>query len=245
MKSVSFDSELCKFGIGLFETIKVKDKAIDLDLHLDRMFNSIDILNLNVNYNKDFIKDIINLYIKENNIKDKALRITIFDKGYNISTRDIPYDKEDYNRGFTLNISSIKRGNSIIYKHKTTNYYENIYTKRNAMKAGYDDGIFLNTDDIILECSMSNIYFIKNNEVYTPSSDLPILNGTMKKRVFNACNILGINIHEKHIKLDKIGDYDFVFISNSLMNIMKVSRIEDNYYNQSNEVFEKIFNFIK
>ena len=47
--NVSFNSELSKFGIGLFETIKIEEYPIDLDLHLDRLFNSVNELNLTIN----------------------------------------------------------------------------------------------------------------------------------------------------------------------------------------------------
>ena len=83
-----------------------------------------------------------------------------------------------------ITISPIKRGDSIIYRHKTTNYYENIYTKRYASENNFDDGIFVNQQDIILECSMSNIFFIKEDKIYTPHRNLPILNGIMKEHIF-------------------------------------------------------------
>ena len=181
---VSFDSQLTKFGIGLFETIRVEKTALDLDMHMDRMFKSIELLKLNIKYDKKFLKEAILNYIKENKIENKALRLTIFDEGYNISIRDIVYDEETYNRGYKLTISPIKRGDSIIYRHKTTNYYENIYTKRYASENNFDDGIFVNQQDIILECSMSNIFFIKEDKIYTPHRNLPILNGIMKEHIF-------------------------------------------------------------
>ena len=85
MKSnVSFNSTLTKFGIGLFETIKVTDYPLDLDLHMNRLFNSIKELNLSIENDKEFYKETILKYIKENNLKNKALRLTVFDEGYNI-----------------------------------------------------------------------------------------------------------------------------------------------------------------
>ena len=48
--SASFNSDLSKFGIGLFETIKVEKDPIDLDLHINRMFNSIKELNINIQF---------------------------------------------------------------------------------------------------------------------------------------------------------------------------------------------------
>ena len=39
--SVSFNSNLSRFGIGVFETIKVTDRPLYLEYHLNRAFNSI------------------------------------------------------------------------------------------------------------------------------------------------------------------------------------------------------------
>ena len=66
MKSnISFNSTLTKFGIGLFETIKVTDYPLDLDLHMNRLFNSIKELNLSIENDKEFYKETILKYIKE------------------------------------------------------------------------------------------------------------------------------------------------------------------------------------
>lgn len=238
--NISFNSELCKFGIGLFETIKVTNRPIDFDIHMDRIFNSIKELNLNIKLERKFIENEILNYIENNNIINKALRLTVFDEGYNISTRDILYTQDMYIRGFKLNISPIKRGNSILYKHKTTNYFENIYTKNYANENGFDDGIFLNSEGTILECSMSNIFFIKDDIVLTPSSNLPILNGTKKKRIIETCQELNIKVEETEINVNEIHKFDFIFISNSLMGAMKVVQIEDILYDDKNIIFDRI-----
>lgn len=242
--NVSFNSELSKFGIGLFETIKVEKGPLDLDLHMNRMFKSIETLNMNIKYHKDFLTKSILNYIDDNKIENKALRLTVFDEGYNISIRHITYNEETYKKGFKLTVSPIKRGDSIIYKHKTTNYYENIYTKKYANENNFDDGLFVNCEDTILECSMSNIFFIKGNKIYTPHSDLPILNGIMKRKILDICKNLNIDVIEGEIKLQNINNYDFAFISNSLMKVMKVSQIDRITYRSNNEVFEKIISCI-
>lgn len=243
--NISFNSALCKFGIGVFETIRVEGEPIDLSLHMSRMFNSIEVLNISTSYDKKYLTDKIQEYIKENKIYNKALRITVFDEGYNISTRDILYDENSYKKGFKINISPIKRGNSIIYRHKTTNYFESIYTKNYANEKGYDDGLFLDMNNTILECSMSNIFFIKENCIFTPSKELPILNGTMKNRIIEICKKLNIDIIEKNINIDEVKDFDFVFVTNSLMKVMKVIEIEGIIYNKENNIFNDILACLK
>lgn len=238
--NVSFNSTLSKFGIGLFETIKVTNHPEDLDLHMDRIFNSVSDLNLKIDNDKSFYKDKIIEYIDKNNIVNKALRLTLFDEGYNISIRDINYSLDMYKRGFSLCISPIKRSDSILYKHKTTNYFENIYSKNYANSLGYDDAIFLDSNENILECSMSNIFFIKDDTIYTPRDSSPILNGIMKNKVEDICNRLDIKIKKQDIKLSQIKNFDTSFITNSLMGIMPVSNINGYEYEKNNNLIDII-----
>ena len=96
--NISFNSSLSKFGIGLFETIKIENEPIDFDLHIDRLYSSVKDLNIKMNIDKNTLEKEILTYIKDNNIKNKALRITLFDEGYNISTRDIIYNDKMYKK---------------------------------------------------------------------------------------------------------------------------------------------------
>lgn len=243
--NVSFNSQLTKFGIGVFETIKIKDgHPMYLGLHLDRIFKSINDLDLDINESRSFIETKIIEYIKYEKINNKALRLTMFDEGYNLSIRDIIYNQEIYNRGFKLCISPITRGDSIIYRHKTTNYFESIYTKKFAADNGCDDAIFTDCYGRILECSMSNIFFIKEGKIYTPHKRLPILNGTMKRRIMELCVELKINIEQCDIKITDIEKFEFCFLSNSLMGVMKVSQINKIKFECFNNIFEKLWSKI-
>ena len=179
-------------------------------------------------------------YIKENNVKNKALRLTVFDEGYNISLRDITYNEDTYKKGFSLCISPIKRGDSIIYRHKTTNYFESMYSKHYATDRNFDDAIFLDSLSNILECSMSNIFFIKSNTIYTPKSSSPILNGIMKSNVKSICKNLDINLVECDINISCIDEYDAVFVTNSLMGIMPVTNICDVNYDKNYNLIKKL-----
>lgn len=244
--SVSFNSELGKFGIGLFETIKVeKSKPICIEMHLDRLFNSSNELNISIKYSKEELNKIVNKYIIDNKITRKAIRISIFDEGYNISHRDLIYTEKLYEKGFKVMISPIKRGDSILYRHKTSNYFENIYTKKYASSKGFDDGVFIDLNDNILECSMSNIFFIKDNKIYTPSSKYPILNGIMKKRIVALCGELNIEVIETDIKITEIKNFKYCFVSNSLMGIMKVTQIEQFNFEKENKLFDYLWRNLK
>ncbi|KXZ39734.1 4-amino-4-deoxychorismate lyase [Alkalithermobacter thermoalcaliphilus JW-YL-7 = DSM 7308] len=241
---ISLESNLTKFGIGLFETIKVyKGIPMLLDNHLERIYNSINELNISFDICKNEMKNIIIKHSK--NINNKALRLTIFDDGYNISLRDIPYTQSDYLRGYKLKIAPIIRGSSILYTHKTVNYLENIYSKKEALKHGFDESLFINMKNIILEGSMTNIFFIKDNIVYTPCESLSILPGIIRQEIIDICTKEKIKIKKTKIQLSSVKDFEFCFITNSLIELIKVSNIEDTYFKKENKLFKFIESKLK
>ena len=238
--NIDIESDLVKFGMGLFETIKIKEEPIYLNCHLDRLFKSINDLELNFKIEKEFLKKEIINYINLNNIKNKAFRVTVYDKGYFFSIRDINYTIKIYNEGFSLTISPIKRCESIINKHKTTNCFENIYSKKFANSNGFDDAIFLNHKNNILETSISNIFFIKKNKIFTPQNNLYFLDGIIRKKIIKLCKINNIDLIETNINIDNINEFEFCFISNSLLDIIRVSKIDYVNFNKKNKIFDTL-----
>ncbi|MCT4585409.1 MAG: aminotransferase class IV [Peptostreptococcaceae bacterium] len=237
------DTKHFKFGIGLFETIKILNKKpIFLEEHLNRLKKSIIDLKLNYEINfislKNDIKKIALLYDK------KAIRITINEMGYNIALRDINYNKLDYKKGYSLCFSNIKRGYSFLYNHKTTSYYENMYNKEYALGRGFDDSIFLDTKDSLLETSFCNIFFTKDNNIYTPKIENQALNGIVRTKIFKIAEINNLNIQQLIINIDDIKNFEGCFITNSLMNIIYVNSIENIVFKETN-IIKYISNQLK
>lgn len=238
------DTNHFKFGIGLFETIKILNKEpIFLEEHLNRLKNSIKYLKLNYKINyiglKNDIKKIALLYNK------KAIRITVNEAGYTIALRDISYSELDYKKGYSLCFSNIKRGCSILYNYKTTSYYENIYNKEYALERGFDDSIFLDTNNYLLETSFCNIFFTKGDNIYTPKIKNQALNGIIRKKIFQISIINNLNIKELKINIKDIKNFEGCFITNSLMNIIYVNSIENITFRQTDiikNLIEKLKN---
>ena len=112
MKSnVSFNSTLTKFGIGLFETIKVTDYPLDLDLHMNRLFNSIKELNLSIENDKEFYKEtILNdlLFSDEISIDDYFINYTVDDMGsYYYIVTTIKQNDSSYSFNLEINIETL------------------------------------------------------------------------------------------------------------------------------------------
>ncbi len=139
-----------------------------------------------------------------------------------------PYDAKLYEEGMSLVVSNYKRSTSCpISRHKTTNLLKSIMMKEEAKKRSAHEAIIINTDEHVAECVVSNIFFVNNGRVVTPSTDTNILPGITRRTVLDICNDSNIPISEEYFMVEKLLKSDEVFITNSLMEIMPVSRIDD------------------
>ena len=236
---VSFNSNLAKYGKGLFETIKVVNgEAVFLTKHLKRLYDSIQALNIDFNLSRVILREKIIDFVSD--LEEKALRVTVCDEGYNLSTRDIPYTESDYKEGYDLMISDIKRGNNPLYRHKTTNYFTNLYAKKKAQNEGCDDILFLNTDNFVLESTAANIFFIKGQKIYTPAIKLPLLPGVIRDEVLTIAKELDFETKELMLERPELALFDCAFLTNSLVGLIKVNGIGSIKYHTENNIFNRL-----
>ena len=227
--NIEIDSGLF-FGRGVFETILVKEKAIFLDEHIERLNKSINALSLGKVINKD---DVIS-FINENNIKNKALKIVVTEKNLVYSTREIKYKDEDYINGFKVRISEVLRNStSRVVAFKTLNYLENIIEYELCQSSGFNEAIFFNELGNLCEGCTSNIFIVKNKKIYTPPVKDGLLPGVVRNWV-----IKNFQVKETRITKEELLNSDEVFLTNSLVGVIKVSSIEDKLFDS--EVVKEI-----
>ena len=91
---------------------------------------------------------------------------------------------------------------------------------RDAKLKGAFEPIFYNQLDIITEGAIRNIFFIKDNVIYTPKTDLGILNGITRQKVIELAKVSGYNVQETHINYNTISDMDEAFITSSSVDVL-------------------------
>jgi 4-amino-4-deoxychorismate lyase len=160
--------------------------------------------------------------LQEYEIHNCILKVIVTEKNIVMSTRQSVYKPEDYSKGFKVKLSSLKRNP---YSHtayiKSLNYTDNILEKERASGEGFDEVFFLNTHGEIAEGSVSNIFFVKDKKIYTPAIECGILDGIVRGWVINNFSVcVGRFVTEDITKADE------VFITNSVMGIMKVKHFE-------------------
>lgn len=209
------------FGLGLFETILLyKGKPVFLDGHLARINKSIVDLGLNID---KLERDEVFQYLNNKNILEyEVLKIVLSEKNRLFLKREYIYTEKDYQKGFSLNISKVRRNESSIFTfHKTLNYGDNILEKRKSKKLGYDEPIFLNSKNQITEGATSNIFVVVEDKIYTPKLSCGLLNGIVRQYIISNYDVI-----EKEIDIEFLNNADEIFLTNSLFGIMPVNNLE-------------------
>ncbi|MBI2471551.1 MAG: aminodeoxychorismate lyase [Planctomycetes bacterium] len=231
------------YGDGLFETLRTYGKTpFRLEDHVVRLSNSARYFGIPFHYTSHKIQQIIEQLLVENNLNDAYIRMTLsrgtgvnglIPKGactptFVVHAKPlIAYPVSLYKTGASLITSHIRRSTTCpVSCHKTLNFLTNYLIKREASEKGAHDALMLNTDDHIAECAVSNIFIVEKNTVITPSLKANVLPGITRRIILELCKANGIHASEELFGLERVIGADEVFISNSLMEIMPVSRID-------------------
>ena len=229
-------------GIGAFETIAVYNKKpLFLSEHIRRLNDALVFLGIQ----KTITVDPLLNYIAKTQQKTYALKIMVSEKNTIIKKRVNPYLKSPlYIEGAKLKYSSIlKNETSPLTYHKTLAYSQNLLEKQKATKEGVLDFIFCNTKGFIAEGSICNIFFIKDNNIFTPSVNSGLLSGIVRAYIISK-----YTVKEQLISKEFILGVDECFITNSLMGIMPIKVLDNKIFTirkQTNSIMKEYKNMIK
>ena len=231
--NISIFSEGFSYGFSLFETIKIENgKIIFFNEHIERLKNNTKDLDMEFSQDIDSLKKHCYELINKNHIKKGVLKITLTkDTNSNkliISNSEKYYENNVYDKGFKIKLSKVKRNQfSILPYIKSNNYMENYIERKKALENGYDEILFLNIDNKVCEGAISNIFYIKNNIIYTPKVECGLLPGIVRKKIIDLAKNIGCIIIEDEFTLDEVLSADEVFLTNSLFDIMPVNTIDN------------------
>ena len=218
------------YGHGLFETIKVRDgRPLFLAAHHARLTASGHALELPYKLPLDKFRERLLKVISANSVAHGSAKVTLFNQGETlgelITTREFTYSPETYARGFRLQTRPTGRRVSGLSGHKTLNYLENIRARRAALAAGYDEALFIDTTGEVIEGAGTNLFIVRDGVALTPPLASGPLPGIARAQVLA---LLGYaRARETVITTADLLAATEVFVTNALLGVMPVSRIDE------------------
>jgi 4-amino-4-deoxychorismate lyase len=115
---------------------------------------------------------------------------------------------------------------------KSTSYAVNMAADAEAKRRGADEAIFVDADGVVLEGTVTNVWWRKGDLLCTPSLDLGILAGVTRQTLVELAGPCGYRVEEGAFPLGAVADADEVFTSSSVREIMPVVELDGRHFDQ-------------
>jgi branched-chain amino acid aminotransferase len=260
-----FDSGFL-LGDGVWEGIRLYNGSLCfIEDHLKRLFNGANKLKIDIGKSESEIKQLIYKTIKANKmINDVHIRV-IISRGL----KKTPYQHPNaniggpsiviipeykianssmFNDGISLCLVNTIRGtqNSQNPQLNTLSKLNCIFGCLEADEKGFDEGIMLDINGNVSTCNSTNLFIVKNEEVWTSTSEY-CLPGITRKNIINICKNNQILIKEKHFVIEDVYNAEEVFVTGTFAGVIPAIKI-DNYKignGQIGPITYKLFNLYK
>ena len=237
-----FDNKMVYEGESIYEVLRiVRGAPLFLGDHYERLVNSIqnrkqpnlstcDNLRRNIKTLAEIEKpNEVNLKIVFNYNSSKSAYLIYFIK------TSYPSDKQ-YKEGVKGILFSAERTdpNSKVIQQELKSSIE----ARLAIEKAYE-ALLVNGKNFITEGSRSNIFFIKNETIYTAPDSL-ILGGITRKHLLGLCNETGIEVRYQCVKADEIQDYDSVLMSGTSPILLPFNQVDSRQFAVNDPTVEQL-----
>ncbi len=236
------------YGDGIFETLRVYGGRIfRLEAHLARLRASARKIALPLPWDDNGLGETLRECLKVNRCEEAVLRLTVSrgpgPPGLDPALCPTPtlvvltrpfngYPETMYRAGVSAALVSVRKPAADVLDPgiKSANYLNNILARIEAKQAGADEAILLNGDGFLAEGSVSNLFFVKDQTLFTPSPAAGILNGITRQVVLEIARAEGIPVEEDLLRPAALRSADEAFLTNTTYEVMPVRRVDERRY---------------
>jgi branched-chain amino acid aminotransferase len=232
------------YGDGVFEGIRFYNgRVFRLDEHIDRLFDSARAIALNIGMEKSAVIEATLETIRQNNLQDGYIRLVVTrgvgDLGLNpylcpkasiiiIASAITLYPAEKYENGLEVVTCATRRipHGALSPMVKSLNYLNNVLAKIEAINAGAGEGLMLNEQGFVAECTGDNIFIVKNGVISTPPIASGALAGVTRAVVFELAREFGIPIVEPMMTRYDIFTADECFLTGTAAEVIPAVKLD-------------------
>jgi len=237
------------YGTAVFEGIRAYRTAqgtaiFRLSDHVWRLINSAKIYLMDLNLSADEIIDAIKSTVAANGFEECYIRPIAYygygEMGVNPLANRVEFavaawpwenylGKEAQTRGIRCMVSSWRRINPLTLPPQakaSANYANAALAKIEAVKAGYDEAIMLNTSGMVSEGTGENIFRVKRGILSTPNASAGILRGITRDTVIQLATDARVKCQRIDISREELYTSDELFLCGTAAGITPVSEVD-------------------
>jgi branched-chain amino acid aminotransferase len=223
------------YGYGVFETMRVYDgKVFRIVEHIQRLFEGLRFLGIESPLSNDEVQAACSVLIERNSVRDGVARVYMTSgigdlvpvslAGRGATTVVVVQERKFDVRGLHVIVAS-RRLDKGLSRFKTANRLPYLLAAYEAEQARANEAILLNTENRVLEFFSSNLFVVKNAEIFTPPLEDGPLPGITRGAILLLSSELRIAAHEVSFGLDFLEGAEEIFATSSLMEIVPVLRV--------------------
>lgn len=255
---ISTGNRALRYADGLFETMRMyHDTILNVDLHFERLFSGMKVLQIEIPklYSKEFFVTAANALLKKNSHGENArIRLMIFrngcggifdsennSPGYIIETWPLPEKIKLNENGLVVDIfTDAKKSCDTFSNLKSNNYLSSVMAGLFVKKNKLNDAILLNVFGRVCESAISNIFVVKDKNIFTPSLSEGCVAGTTRRWILENFSHELLMINEKELHVDDLLEADEIFLTNAIHPVRWIQNFRGrNYGNRvANEVYD-------
>lgn len=235
------------YGMGLFETFRTYGGVPFLLMeHLERLAAGCRELAIQYEPDEERIRELIARLLSANGLRDAYFRLSI-SAGTDLlglpgdrydAPAEILYVKalpepipEAWDKGRGLQLLQTRRNTPEgEFRLKSFHYMNSILGKRELAAypwAAGAEGLFLDDCGFVSEGTVSNLFFLQDGVLYTPSPETCLLQGVTRNWVIRAAMEAGMEVEEGFYPWEAVLEADEVFLTNSIQELVPVTRLFD------------------
>ncbi|MGW7976139.1 D-amino-acid transaminase [Staphylococcus xylosus] len=227
------------FGDGIYEYIRVYDNNVfTAKEHFERLLRSAKEIGLELKYNVDELTELIQELLSTNNVVNGGVYIQVTrgaaPRDHAFPTPSVEANIMAFTKSYDRPYKLLEEGiNAITIEDirwlrcdiKSLNLLGNVLAKEYATKYNAQEAI-QHRGDIVTEGSSSNVYAIKNGEIYTHPVNNYILNGITRMVIKSVAEDKGIPFNEEVFTLDFLKNADEIIVSSTSIEVMPVVKLD-------------------
>ncbi|MFC7204414.1 aminotransferase class IV [Haloferax namakaokahaiae] len=224
------------YGDAAFETLRAYGGSVfHWRAHAERLAETCDVLGLDHGQSDGELRAIIDETLAENDLEDAYVRLSITrgTQAGRLTPADVVEPRvvvivEPLERGgrgsesvwdgpATVQTVKTRRipDRSVPARAKTHNYLNGILARLELRVTGADEALMLDAEGYVTEGATSNLFFVHDDALCTPSLDGPVLPGITRRVVLDLARDEGIPIRERRFTPDDVREADEAFLTNS------------------------------
>jgi branched-chain amino acid aminotransferase len=232
------------YGDGVFEGIRFYNgKVFRLEDHIERLYKSAAAICMVIPMDRPAMTEALLETIRRNELQDGYIRLVVTrGKGnLGLSPEHCPkpkviiiaakitlYPEESYANGLKVVTCATRRiaHGALSPMVKSLNYLNNIMAKIEATHAGAGEGLMLNEQGYVAECTGDNIFVITGGQIFTPPISSGALAGVTREVAIQIARDMGIEVSEPLMTRYDIYTADECFLTGTAAEIIPAVELD-------------------